>query len=79
MKRLGEVLERTAERRGGSGAETGSGKKRSDFSISAKDVRSLDRDKHRGHNKVWINERGHLAATMMPESSVSRSRVCFVR
>lgn len=57
-----------AERHGGNGAETGSGKKRSRlFNIEQRRARSLDRDKHRGHNKVWINERGILPRRSSPK------------
>lgn len=42
-----------------------------DFSISRQDACSLDRDKHQGHNKVWINEQAAIsAATIEFESSV---------
>lgn len=43
-----------------------------DFSISSQDACSLDRDKHQGHNKVWINEQAISAATIEFESFVLR-------
>jgi len=69
----GSALTRSwkAERRGGSGAERRREVERSDpdFSISGKDARSPDRDKHRGHNKVWINERGISLRRWSPKVS----------
>lgn len=66
---------RTAERRGAAEAERRREVERSDpdFSISGKDARSLDHDKHRGHNKVWINEQSISPRRWSPKVS-SRDR-----
>jgi len=50
-----------------------------DFSISGKDARSSDRDKHRGHNKVWINERGISLRRWSPKVSSRVHELFFVR